>query len=154
MGSGPETTNRQFSNETSTISTPEFVRQNQGAAGGLLGSIIGGEGLDPNSNPFLQGAFDRGADAIQNRLQSQFAGGGRNLGASRSANTEGLADLATGIFGGNFQQERNRQMQALAQVLQGTGRTIDTSGSQKTTESTKQGPLDRVLGIAESIFNG
>ena len=46
-----------------------------------------------------------------------FAGAGRNLGAAAPARSEELQTLASNIYGGNYQQERNRQMGAVGQAL-------------------------------------
>ena len=81
----------------------------------LTQRTIEGDFLDPNSNPFLASTFNRAADLTQNRLSSEFAGAGRNLGAALPARSEELQTLASNIFGGNFQQERNRQMSAIDQ---------------------------------------
>ncbi len=83
----------------------------------LLQSTIGGDFLSPDSNPFLAQTFNRAADLTQTRLASEFAGSGRNLGAALPARSEELQTLASNIFGGNFQQERNRQVGALDQSL-------------------------------------
>lgn len=79
---------------------------------------LAGDFLSPSSNPWLQQAFDSGADALQGRLGSQFAAAGRNVGPSaggafQGATAQGLSSLAGDIFGGNYQQERGRQMQAM-----------------------------------------
>lgn len=79
---------------------------------------LAGDFLSPSSNPWLQQTFDAGADALQGRLGSQFAGAGRNVGpnaggAFQGATSQGLSSLAGDIFGGNYQQERQRQMQAM-----------------------------------------
>jgi len=131
MSSGP-------SNVTSTTNTepPEFLQgpledvaraaqsgfnpngqgsQLLGQSQDVLGQTIQGDFLDPNTNPFLQGTFDRAADLTQTRLSSEFAGAGRDLGASFPARSEELQTLASNIFGGNFQAERGRQMDAIGQ---------------------------------------
>lgn len=108
-----------------------FDRQNPSSAGGptagselvgqsqdLLGRTIGGEFLSPDSNPFLQQTFNRAADLTRGRLDTEFAGAGRNLGAQQPARSQELQDLASNIFGGNFQQERNRQVGAIGQSQQ------------------------------------
>ena len=69
------------------------------------------------SNPYLDQTFNRAADSVQNRLSSQFAGSGRNIDASRAANASELNDLATNIYGGAYEQERNRQLQYGSQQL-------------------------------------
>lgn len=83
----------------------------------LTQRTIGGDFLSPDSNPFLQQTFDRAADLTRGRLDSEFSGAGRNLGASRPARSEELQTLSSNIFGGNFQRERDRQVNAVNQSL-------------------------------------
>lgn len=79
----------------------------QSYATGVLGnaptSQFGGA-----SNPYLDQTFNRAADQVQNRLQSGFAGSGRNIEAARPAASQEMNDLATGIYGGAYEAERNR----------------------------------------------
>ncbi len=63
------------------------------------------------SNPYLDQTFNRAADNVQNRLQSSFAGGGRNIGAARAPAALELNDLANQVYGGAYESERDR-MQA------------------------------------------
>ena len=79
-------------------------------------STLRGDFLSPDSNPFLQQTFDRAANLTQGRLDTEFSGAGRNLGAARPARSEELQTLSSNIFGGNFQQERDRQLQAANQA--------------------------------------
>jgi hypothetical protein len=85
----------------------------QNYATGILGkeptSQFGGA-----SNPYLDAQFNRAADATQQRLQSGFAGSGRNIEAARPAASQELNDLATGIYGGAYENERNRMAEDLA----------------------------------------
>lgn len=62
------------------------------------------------SNPYLDATFNRAADSVQQRLGTQFAGSGRNIDASRAVNADELNNLATGIYGGAYENERNRQL--------------------------------------------
>lgn len=87
------------------------------SAQGLTQRTIEGDFLSPDSNPFLQQTFDRAAELTRGRLDSEFAGAGRNLGASMPARSQELQDLAGSIFGGNFQRERDRQVNAVNQSL-------------------------------------
>lgn len=82
-------------------------------ATGLLGRTIGGEFLDPSTNPNLQNTFNRAADLTRTRLSSEFAGSGRNIGASLPARSDELQTLASNIFGNNFENERQRQNSAI-----------------------------------------
>jgi hypothetical protein len=133
----------------------------------LVGQTLRGDFLSPDSNPFLQQTFDRGANAIQRRLDSQFAGAGRNIGASRAPATQELSDLATGVFGGNLQNERDRQTQALfsanqfnpidtfirrlSQIAPASGRDVATigSGSSSGRVEDKSSPFDRFLSVLD-----
>jgi hypothetical protein len=85
----------------------------QNYATGILGkeptSQFGGA-----SNPYLDAQFNRAADATQQRLQSGFAGSGRNIEAARPAASQELNDLATGIYGGAYENERNRMAEDLS----------------------------------------
>jgi hypothetical protein len=67
------------------------------------------------SNPHLDATFNKAADSVQNRLESQFAGSGRNIMASRPANSDSLNDLATQLYGGAYESERNRMAQDIEQ---------------------------------------
>jgi hypothetical protein len=129
----------------------------------LVSQTLQGDFLLPDTNPFLQGTFDRAADAVQNRLETQFAGSGRNIGASAPAARDQLSGLANQIFGGNFQAERDRQIQSLfagqqfnpldvfirrlSQIAPGAGRDVRTTSSGETEE--KASPLDRALDILD-----
>lgn len=98
-----------------------FNRGQQGspltdAAGNLTQSTLRGDFLSPDSNPFLQQTFNRAADLTRTRLDSEFGGAGRNLGAALPARSEELQTLAADIFGGNFQRERDRQAGAVGQA--------------------------------------
>lgn len=86
------------------------------------GSAANPFGAGPNpfgaaSNPYLDATFNRAADVTQNRLSSQFAGAGRNIDASRPSNALELNDLASQIYGGAYDSERDRQLQYGGQQL-------------------------------------
>jgi hypothetical protein len=82
----------------------------------LVNNTLQGDYLNPDSNPYLQGTFNRAADLTRGRLDSEFAGAGRNLGAAQPARSEELQTLASNIYGGNYQAERDRQQSALGQA--------------------------------------
>ena len=133
MGGGPK-------NVTSTTNTevPDFLKgpltssvnaaqrqfNNSGADGnaligqaqGLTGQTINGDFLSPDSNPFLEGTFNRAADLTRGRLATEFAGNGRDLEASAPARSDELQTLSSNIFGGNYQAERGRQQAAVGQA--------------------------------------
>ena len=84
------------------------------AANQLTQQTLQGDFL--NSNPYLDQTFNRAADLTRGRLATEFAGSGRDIDASRPARSEELQTLASNIYGGNFQAERDRQQGAIGQA--------------------------------------
>lgn len=74
-------------------------------------TTLGGEFM--GSNPWLDAAFNKAAGAVTNQVQSNFGLSGRN---PRGVDAAGFAgdlynNLATDIYGGDYQAERARQQQ-------------------------------------------
>ena len=88
-----------------------------GAAQGLATSTLRGDFLSPDTNPFLADTFNRAADLTRTRLSSEFAGAGRDVGASLPARSEELQTLASNIFGQNFARERGIQANTINQAI-------------------------------------
>lgn len=65
------------------------------------------------SNPYLDQTFNRAALSTQNQLASEFARSGRSVDASEGLRSQQLNDLATGIYGGAYDAERNRMQGVL-----------------------------------------
>jgi hypothetical protein len=97
------TTQRALQGSPVTSAAQNYATQSLN--GGFLGS-----------NPYLDATFQRAALGTQNQLASEFARSGRNIGASEGLRSQQLNDLATGIYGGDYQQERNRQQGVLGQA--------------------------------------
>lgn len=68
------------------------------------------------SNPYLDATFSKAALSSQNQLASEFARSGRNIGASEPIRAQQLNDLATNIYGGAYESERNRMQGVLPYV--------------------------------------
>jgi hypothetical protein len=105
-----------------------FSPETEAALGGIANRAVGGSDINRsasslatqtlngdflNSNPYLDATFDRAANATQGRLASQFAGTGRNVDESRGLRAQELNDLSSSIYGGAYNDERNRQMGVL-----------------------------------------
>lgn len=77
-----------------------------------LDKTINGDYL--NSNPYLGQTYDLAAGKVRSSLDSQFNRNG-TYGSSlhEGAMADNLGDLATKIYGGNYEQERARQMQGM-----------------------------------------
>jgi hypothetical protein len=93
-----------------------FENFNQPLGRNLIGRTLAGQFLDPFNNPGLQGTLNRGADFIQNRLNTDFGAAGRNLGAARPAAADALGTFTSDLLFRNFNAERGRQQGALGDV--------------------------------------
>jgi hypothetical protein len=83
------------------------------AAQGNAAATLRGDFLDPESNPWLSRTFDLAAGKMRAGLDSQFnQSGGYGGSLHEGARAEQLGDLATNLYGGNYDAERQRQMQA------------------------------------------
>lgn len=105
-----------FSNETEQALQGTAARAQQGNAGVTAAQNVNTQTINGGflgSNPYLDQTFNRAALQTQNQLASQFAGAGRNVDQSQGNRAQQLNDLATGIYGGAYDSERNRQMQAI-----------------------------------------
>ena len=109
-----------------------------------LSDILGGKYLDPSTNPWLMQSFNAAADATRGRLDSEFAGSGRNLGATMPARAYDLQTLANQMFGGNYDRERGIQVAGMdaSQNLDPTNILLNriaglTPGAGGTTQSTQ-----------------
>lgn len=105
-----------------------------GAAGDLAQQTLSGGFL--GSNPYLDQTFNRAAMATQGQLASQFGTAGRDVNESMGNRAQQLNDLATNIYGGAYDAERNRQQQVL--------------GMSPGLAQGQYADLDRLLGVGQA----
>ena len=80
----------------------------QAASESYLTDVLGG-----GVNPYLSGMYDTAADKVRARLDSQFAQAGRyGSGEHEREMGSALGDLATQMYGGQYNQDMVRRMQA------------------------------------------
>lgn len=65
-------------------------------------TTLSGAYLNPASNPYLQDTFNQAANAVQQKVGSEFAGSGRNPEASVGVQNDQMNQLANQIYGGNY----------------------------------------------------
>ncbi len=112
---------------------------------GALTSTINGDYLNPDSNPYLSQYYDQAADKVGKSLaanndyvNSQFNQRGLYNSSARQETlqkqadnaADTLANVATNIYGSAYDQERQRQMDAISQQ----GGLYNTLFNQGTTE--------------------
>jgi hypothetical protein len=83
---------------TTNSEPPEYLQAPLRFASRQLMSNFGNQDLQDNVFGSLDQQFNRASDLTQNRLSSEFAGAGRNLGASAPARSEELQTLASNIY--------------------------------------------------------
>jgi hypothetical protein len=84
-------------NTTTTVAPPEYLQGPlQDAAMAAQLEYQQGGGYNPYTDLDLQ--FNRAADITRTRLDSEFAGSGRNLGASYPARSDELQGLAARFY--------------------------------------------------------
>lgn len=77
---------------------------------------ISGQYLDPATNKWLEQYFNLGAERVKGTLSPSF-GHMQAFGSHSGYNealSRGLGDLATGLYGGAYERERDRQNQMIA----------------------------------------
>lgn len=85
------------------------------AANNYSTSVLNG---NPANNPYLNSEFNSAANTVQNRLDSEFAGAGRNIIASAPVQADQLNNLATQLYGGAYNTGVQQQENAAAEAPQ------------------------------------
>jgi hypothetical protein len=114
------------------------------AATGLATNTLNGGFL--GSNPYLDQTFEKARMATQGGLASEFARSGRNVDASEGNRAQQLESLATSIYGGAYNDERNRQQQVL-------GMSPQLNASQFTSGNALLGIGGQQQGYQQELLN-
>lgn len=105
------------------------------------------------NNPYLDQMYKQAAGATQNQLSGEFAGMGRNASAAEPLRAEQLNNLATSMYGGQYQ---NNMQNALTAVDQ-SQRLYDTRlRGLQTAEGVGQQGQDqsqRMIDASQKAFN-
>jgi hypothetical protein len=110
---------------------------------GYVNQTLSGDFL--NGNPWLDKTFDRAAQQTRGAMDSQFATAGRNLQAQMPWRSEQLNNLATNIYGGAYDAERNRQQQVLPFVQNFANQDYIDAGALQGVGSQVEGKAGEVL---------
>ena len=79
----------------------------------LMQDFMGGKFLDPETNPWLKGAYEDAAGQVRGQVNSQFSGAGRyGSGANQEILGRNLGQLANTMYGGAYQQGMNQMLSA------------------------------------------
>jgi hypothetical protein len=100
------------------------VQEAYGRVNEALNPYVSGEYLNMESNPYIQGLLSTVGDQISERVNSQFAGAGRDLsGMNQKALARGISEGQLPILFNQFNQQQANQLgaaNALAGISQNT----------------------------------
>ena len=88
------------------------------SAQGYFNTLESGSLLNPATNPALQGMAQLADNQIQNNLSSEFAGSGRNIEASAPVQASQMANVASDIYGGAYNNTLNNMTAGMGQASQ------------------------------------
>ena len=123
------------------------------AANNQVTNTMNGDYLSPDSNPYLKANVDQAMGDVQSRVNSQFNNNNFGGSAHQEVLQRGLGDVANNMYGQNYAQERNRQLQAttqaptLANADYMDGQMLQSIGGQR------QGLAQNYLNQASGQFN-
>ena len=83
-----------------------------GSGGMAHGGGQGQYGQVSQPNPWLNQQFNRGADAVDARMHNATAYQGLSNSGVQQQHRRNMNDLATGIYGGAYENDANRRLQA------------------------------------------
>lgn len=124
------------------------------AANNQITSTLQGNYLSPDSNPYLKQNVDRALGDVQTRVNSQF--NNPNFGGSphQELLTRNLSDTASQMYGQNYSQERQNQLNAAGQAIPLAGADYLDSQALQGIGAQRQGLANQYLGNAQGAFQG
>lgn len=99
--------------------TQNLLQGNSPLTQNFTGGPTGENFLTPftgGSNPYLDATFDKAAGAVGRQLDTTLARSGRDLDANLGVRSDALNNLATSIYGGAYESDRNRGLSAASQL--------------------------------------
>lgn len=119
------------------------VNDAYGAYQRSLDPFASGAYTDPSTNPGLQGMLNRISGDVSGRVNSMFAGAGRDLsGANLGALSRGIAEGTAPVIMGQYNTERDRQLGAINSLF---GGGLNTAGALSGLDQTRLG--NRMAGV-------
>lgn len=88
-----------------------------------------GDYLNPDTNPYLKGTVDRALGDVATKVNSQFSGSNYGTSANQEVLARSLGEQANSLYGQNYANERNNQMQSLG-LSQQLGNQAYTDAAQ------------------------
>lgn len=116
-------------------------------------STLNGDYLNPGSNPYLKQNVNTALNDVQTRVNSQFSGNNYGSSANQELLTRNLGETAGQMYGQNYSNERNNQMQAANQAQGLAGADYQDANYLQGIGAQRQGLANQYLGNAAGQFN-
>ncbi len=133
----------------STASQPNTVGQ---TGQGYFNALESGSLLNPATNPSLQGMAQLSDNQIMNNLSSEFAGSGRNIEASAPIQANQMANVASDIYGGAYNNTLNNMTGALPQASQLTAQSYMPGNALLSAGGQVQNQAQNLIGANQNAF--
>lgn len=115
--------------------------------------LASGALANPATNPYLNQTFNYAANAVQNKLGSEFASQGRNPQASQAAQADQMNQLASDIYGGNYQFGINQQANAIQQANPLANENWYNLNQLNAAGQQVQGQAQNMIGANQNLYN-
>lgn len=124
------------------------------AANQNITSTLNGDYLNPSSNPYLQANVNQALGDVQTRVNSQFNNPNFGGSAHQELLTRNLGDTASQMYGQNYSQERQNQLNAAGQATNLASADYLDSQALQGVGAQRQGLSQQYLTNAANQFNG
>ncbi|MES2637554.1 MAG: tail fiber domain-containing protein [Pseudomonadota bacterium] len=124
-----------------------------GAANRNITDTLKGNYLSPDSNPYLAQTANRAMDDVQTRVNSQFSGNNYGSSANQELLTRNLGDVANSIYGQNYTNERNNQLQAAGMSTGLASADYQDADYLQGIGAQRQGLANQYLGNAATTYD-
>lgn len=125
----------------------------QNAANSMITNTLNGNYLNPASNPYLQATADRALGDVQTRVNSQFNNNNFGGSAHQETLTRNLGDQANALYGANYTNERNNQLQAAGQAVPLANADYNDASILQGVGAQRQALANQYLGLSGNTFN-
>ena len=138
-----------FSQVQGQASQPNTIGQ---TGTGYFNALESGSLLDPATNPALQGMAQLSDNQIMNNLSTEFAGSGRNIEASAPIQANQMANVASDIYGGAYNNTLNNMTGGLGQASQLTAQGYMPAQQLLNAGGQVQGQAQNMIGANQNAF--
>ena len=124
------------------------------AANTNITNTLNGNYLDPASNPYLKSTVNQALGDVQTRVNSQFNNSNFGSSAHQETLARDLGNQANQLYGANYSNERNNQLQAAGQAPGLASADYQDANQLQQVGGQQQQLSQQYLDDAKNQFNG